>query len=318
MASSPLTERYDLAESALNRGIDVIVIKSSADFERKCSRDCWGSCQAQKRTIALDVITTSDGRIYPVEWPEEGMHNVYSTSTYPLCDLLTIEESNQIFRRIKAAYPSAIVVANYAPADKRGFDRVDYLEGDVIEFSSRNYDVNYPRPLIMMEWVENIVLQDIFDSSLRSSQDTAFIERRHRALDDFGDALSRVTRPKMFKAVPWPELEFLEQFDLPVDGFTVADSSKRNYFRSRGGVAQNVWGKGSDSGQHLFECRKALVRNIRERYPSTFIAASGGVFSKDDAQQMLDAGADIVQLCSVVFHKGFGCLKEFEGLPARQ
>ncbi|MBW2964547.1 hypothetical protein KY363_03735, partial [Candidatus Woesearchaeota archaeon] len=38
---------------------------------------------------------------------------------------------------------------------------------------------------------------------------------------------------------------------------------------------------------------------------------SGGIFSAADAQEMFDAGADAVQLCSVIYHRGMPVIEEF-------
>ena len=312
LASSILTETYDVIGPAIEAGVGAVVLKSSSNFKRSCGKKC-GPCKKEKRTIRLDVITDSKGNIYPISNMDESMggHNIYSTSTNYQCELLTIDESNRLFDRIKQDHPEIVVVANFAPRQKQDFELIDLLKGDIVEFSSRNYVADFKRPIDLFVYTSDDLLSCCESGYNLAENEKRFREYRNNVLAEFSDQLRHVNRPKLFKFLRQPELGFQEQLALPVDGFTIADSEKSAHYTSKDGVCRLVWGKGSISGQPLFDTTKGYIKLVRNEYHSDkFIAASGGVFSPEDAKAMFNAGANAVQLCSVIFYKGFGAIRE--------
>ncbi|MBM3256748.1 MAG: quinone-dependent dihydroorotate dehydrogenase [Candidatus Liptonbacteria bacterium] len=67
---------------------------------------------------------------------------------------------------------------------------------------------------------------------------------------------------------------------------------------------------GGLSGKPLFTKACEIICHIRARAPKFAIIGTGGVFSAEDARQMLGAGADLVELYTGFIYKGPGLIKE--------
>lgn len=68
--------------------------------------------------------------------------------------------------------------------------------------------------------------------------------------------------------------------------------------------------KGGLSGKPLFEKVLKQVKRVRKYYPSEFVLIfSGGIFTAEDAQRALAAGADLLQIYSGMIYEGPGIFR---------
>jgi hypothetical protein len=310
LASSPFTEKYETIDAAIRYGVGAVVLKSSSVFDRNCERRC-DSCDNNSKVVTKQMARNKRGefrRCYSRP-QHEYLRIVNSTSRNYECDLLTIEESNALFDRIKQDHPDVVVVASFAPRRKRDFDSVDNLKGDILEISPRAYGAGYMRPFVESAWKGiSTNYHWVFGGELAARE---FMRWQEKVIRDFSDSLKHIRRPKLLKWVQEPELSPTVQLCFDVDGFTIADSMKRRQYSYEDDWCVTRWGKGSVSGQLNLDDTLRAICEVRSLEPKKFIAASGGIFFKEDAKLAIRAGADAVQLCSVLYFMGMRAIRDF-------
>ena len=79
---------------------------------------------------------------------------------------------------------------------------------------------------------------------------------------------------------------------------TYADSKKSSGYIGLQGYGTAQWGKGSICGEYLKRDTLAHMPILREHKPDVHISASGGVFEVEDAKDLLENGANSIQLCN--------------------
>lgn len=310
LASSPFTERYETIDEAIRYGVGAVVLKSSSVFDRNCERRC-DSCNNNSKVVTKQMVRNRRGesRGCYSRPQHEYLRVVNSTSRNYECDLLTIGESNALFDRIKKDHPDVVVVASFAPRRKQDFDSVDRLKGDVLEISPHAYGAGYTRPFTLTARDELGIVDDYLSGREIAARE--FMRWQEKVIRDFSDSLKHIRRPKLLKWVQEPELSPTVQLCFDVDGFTIADSMKRRQYSYEDDWCVTRWGKGSVSGQLNLDDTLRAICEVRSLEPKKFIAASGGIFFKEDAKLAIRAGADAVQLCSVLYFMGMRAIRDF-------
>lgn len=117
-------------------------------------------------------------------------------------------------------------------------------------------------------------------------------------------------RPVMFKVSPDFSDETIDLItdiliDTPLDGIVATDGTRaRQGLHSDPALVDRI-GSGLLSGAPLARRALDIVRRIHTRSGGNYpIIGVGGLMSPDDVRAMLDAGADLVQLCTGLVYEG--------------
>ncbi len=108
-------------------------------------------------------------------------------------------------------------------------------------------------------------------------------------------------------------IELMQQYKF--DGIIVSNTTTSRKGLSLAQSDIEAMGNGGLSGKPLFKDNLSLVREIRMKLPSEVsVIACGGIFSVDDARQMFDAGANLLQIYTSFIYKGPTIVKELAKL----
>ena len=117
-------------------------------------------------------------------------------------------------------------------------------------------------------------------------------------------------RPVMLKVSPDMSDETIDLvtdilIDTPLDGIVATDGTRSRTGLQTSSAGINKAGGGHLSGAPLSRRSVEIVHRIHTRSGGTYpIIGSGGLMSADDVRAMLDAGADLVQLCTGLVYEG--------------
>ncbi len=154
----------------------------------------------------------------------------------------------------------------------------------------------------------NVSGDDVQNESLTHSE--AYVRALLEPLFDFRRGQNQY-RPILLKISPdLADGEIDRITDIlvktPLDGIVATNGSFR---RSDGATASRKGGR--MSGAQLAQRSVEVVRRIRERAGAGYpIIGSGGMMTPADVKTMLEAGADLVQLCSGLIFEGPKLLKK--------
>jgi len=114
----------------------------------------------------------------------------------------------------------------------------------------------------------------------------------------------RTRKPILVKIAPDLEPQALEELlevctRRGVDGLIATNTTL-----SRDGLDTETGESGGLSGRPLFPRSIAIIRHIRQHLPDIPIIGVGGIMSAENASQMLDAGADLLQIYTGLIYKG--------------
>lgn len=150
-------------------------------------------------------------------------------------------------------------------------------------------------------------------SNLSKLQDKEELAKILFAVTDYRNA-QLVRKPVLLKVSPDLNFHQLDDslqlvLDYGLDGVIATNTSVSR----QGLITDNrvvlEMGNGGLSGRPIANRSTELVKYIRKYMPGGFpIIASGGVLNVNDAQQKLDAGADVLQLYTGFIYKGTGLL----------
>lgn len=108
-------------------------------------------------------------------------------------------------------------------------------------------------------------------------------------------------------------IELMQQYKF--DGIIVSNTTTSRKGLSLAQSDIEAMGNGGLSGKPLFKDNLSLVREIRMKLPSEVsVIACGGIFSVDDARQMFDTGANLLQIYTSFIYKGPSIVKELARL----
>jgi hypothetical protein len=310
MASSPFTQSFGPIKKGIECGVDAVVLKScspNVDVDKR---------KEQRRWVKKRVIVHPDGYCLPsVGSDEQG--NVWltktlsCTSTGPDIELLTIEEANDLYQKIKE-FSDVKVIQSFAPRSYDDFSHAERLLADAIEINPRFYFIDIPRPYLISAWQGNKPADPrvLEEKAIESGE---YEEEKARKVNDLHNGVESLELgiPIIFKICREHfELEYESQLAIPVEGFTYSDSMKSGSYKMEDGCAVNRWGKGSICGEYLWSGTMMGIPSLRRETPDAFISASGGIMSEEEALFCLENGADSVQLCSAVYFDGFQKVKD--------
>ncbi|MDE5709102.1 MAG: quinone-dependent dihydroorotate dehydrogenase [Alistipes sp.] len=117
-------------------------------------------------------------------------------------------------------------------------------------------------------------------------------------------------RPIMLKVSPDMSDETVDLvtdilIETPLDGIVATDGTRSRSGLQTSGAGIGKAGSGHLSGAPLARRAVEIVRRIHTRSGGTYpIIGVGGIMSADDARAMLDAGADLIQLCTGLIYEG--------------
>ena len=308
IAASPLTARWNYIENTIKAGASSIIVRSAADFQRKCDRLC-NPCGG--KYLGIFQIGLSDGPGLAQQKHKE-VRSVFSTShNASHCDRLTIAEANSLVRKIKNRFGSAYPVINsFAPSSLEELKDVSNLTGDVIELNLRWIKRDFNLPAIVSAYNA--------DADLLSAEQQNKID----AIKNHGEFISKlagtflkdyVDRPTLLKVEP---TNFADPYidsrliTHNYSGLTLFDSIKAAGMWSENGVSKQGWGKSSISGKLDPKMNiRARTKFIRQgTYQNTradmFISGSGGVYDISDVDYLLEVGVNSIQLCSAIYYFG--------------
>ncbi|MCM1150797.1 MAG: quinone-dependent dihydroorotate dehydrogenase [Alistipes senegalensis] len=93
--------------------------------------------------------------------------------------------------------------------------------------------------------------------------------------------------------------------DTPLDGIVATNGTRSRSGLQTSGAGIGKAGSGHLSGAPLTRRAAEIVRRIHTRSGGTYpIIGVGGIMTPDDARAMLDAGADLIQLCTGLIYEG--------------
>jgi len=303
LASSPLNDNINLVQKAIDAGIDAVVLKSVSPLAKP------GTQKIGVRTIKKGVIPNVDQTWFAsTEEIPEYKRTMFSTSTHWDIDVLSFEEANELYRKIKKYSPDTNVIQNFSPSKISDLSLVERLEADAIEFNFRQLLMTGSRPYVV--WAYNPFE---FHGKMPPDGEQIFqnlkqmVKEKDQKVKELKTELAklRLGVPTLLKmARDFFELDFITQLSLPVDGFSYADTSKCVSFQSRDGYNVQRWGKGSLSGDFIKEDTLMKARLFRgEHKPDGYLSAAGGIMAFRDARNALHF-ANSVQLCTAVYWYG--------------
>lgn len=116
--------------------------------------------------------------------------------------------------------------------------------------------------------------------------------------------LTKLRKPLLVKIAPDLEPQALDELlevctRRGVDGLIATNTTL-----SRDGLNTTTEQTGGLSGKPLFPRSLAILRHIRQQLPGTPLIGVGGIMAPNDAQQMLEAGADLIQIYTGFIYKG--------------
>lgn len=123
-------------------------------------------------------------------------------------------------------------------------------------------------------------------------------------------------RPILVKVspdIPVPQLDEIIEYAMMsgVDGIVAGNTTKSRDGLSISGDKIDEIGNGGMSGAPLYKKNLALVRHIHEKSGGNLpIIGVGGIMSGEQAKEMLDAGASLIEIYSGFIYEGPGIVKK--------
>lgn len=118
-------------------------------------------------------------------------------------------------------------------------------------------------------------------------------------------------RPILLKCAPsFTEMDYSDFKELPLDGFTWADSEKYGAYTCINDIPVWTSEKGSICGEQLQEGTLQKIYWMRQHLPNTHLSASGGIMDEKSAIQAFEKSANSIQLCSAIMFGGFNRVKK--------
>ena len=312
IASSPLTSNMDHIKKSIKAGADTIILKSAT------SLDAVIPPKGIRKISVHKLVEFNYGFVIPMQ------DSLHTTSTARDCEMLSIKESNNLFREIKKYSSGTKVIANFAPITPDYFMLVNNLEGDAIEISQRWYDLKISKPyfIIMdanpkfdlkanssMRWRNSDISKTIDHVVTEAKKYQLGLKEKEHA---FRDGMNSIygQRPILLKLCrQFFEMNLSVYEAMTCDGFTFSDSTKGGLITQLAGVQVDIFGKGSMCGSTLTDETIAYIKHFRKRN-THYISASGGILNADNAQQAISNGAGSVQLCTAIYLYGYDSIKE--------
>ena len=206
--------------------------------------------------------------------------------------------------RIKQDHPKTIICASIAK------NTTSASEGDIIGDYTKSFSLLYD---FVDMFTVNVSCPNV--EGLQHLQDVSYLSDVVDPLLDMRICYDSY-RPILVKVSPDIPLEELDEIldycmMSGVDGVVAGNTTT-----SREGLVTpkdkvDKIGKGGLSGAPLFEKSLALVKHIHEhtlgRLP---IVGVGGIMGPEQARQMLDAGASLVEICTGFIYEGPGAVKK--------
>lgn len=312
VASCPFTDNIKNIRSAIDAGVDAVVLKSVTDLERPINRS------KKQRTIIKNkypYFPNNDfGRGEYIAAPapdfEEGdiktSQPLYCWSDAKDIEILTLQEANKLFDEVKEYSPETKVIQSFAPRTTQQFNNIYKLKADAFEINSRWYknpEFKFSKPISFLYGSEDENTQTYLD----------FQEDKINRFNQFFKEINRekISVPIIYKlSRDQLELPLEKQLAFQADGFTFSDSQKVAITTTKNGVTGMYWGKGSQCGSPLYAMTKQMTKILRKQRPDTYLSASGGILTGEDAAAVMQAGADSIQLCTAIYQRGFNTITE--------
>ena len=111
-------------------------------------------------------------------------------------------------------------------------------------------------------------------------------------------------KPILVKIAPDLEPQALDELLEVCTRRSVDGVIATNTTLSRDGLNVPTQEAGGLSGRPLFPRSLAIVRHIRAQLPHMPIIGVGGIFTADDAWEMMQAGADLLQVYTGIIYEG--------------
>ncbi len=227
---------------------------------------------------------------------EMGSVSSYSEGGDP--KLLSIEESNELYRIIKKEFPKRHVVQSLGITHEDDFELVKRLEGDAIELNLRYYHKFQRSPLLLphnLELARHLGLEDEVALYNQNRTDVYDMTARYVA--------SRVRyKPVLLKLERRAdEMDYAAYADLAFDGFTCCDSGKNVIVNRDPRVGFRLINKGKTSGRYLLPSSLHVMQTVKTKKPHAYVSVSGGIVDRASVVAAFINGANSVQLCSALY-----------------
>ena len=206
--------------------------------------------------------------------------------------------------RIKQDHPKTIICASIAK------NTTSASEGDIIGDYTKSFSLLYD---FVDMFTVNVSCPNV--EGLQHLQDVSYLSDVVDPLLDMRICYDSY-RPILVKVSPDIPLEELDEIldycmMSGVDGVVAGNTTT-----SREGLVTpkdkvDKIGKGGLSGAPLFEKSLALVKHIHEHtFGRLPIVGVGGIMGPEQARQMLDAGASLIEICTGFIYEGPGAVKK--------
>ena len=152
--------------------------------------------------------------------------------------------------------------------------------------------------------------------NLRALQDKGPLKKLLSHMMVLRDA-EKVSKPILLKIAPDLSLSQIDDVlevitEVNLDGIIATNTTiSRESLKTASAKIEEI-GNGGLSGQPLTDRSQAVVKYIRDKMPNLTIIGVGGICSPKDAQAMLAAGADLVQVYSGMVYYGPELIKDIK------
>lgn len=163
---------------------------------------------------------------------------------------------------------------------------------------------------------------------LRELQDKKALDDLLVALDEEGVVLERKggdqgstgrkRKPILVKIAPDLEPQALDELLEVCSNRNVDGLIATNTTLSRDGLNEPTEEAGGLSGRPLFPRSLAIIRHVRRQWPDLPIIGVGGIMSPRNAEEMMEAGADLVQIYTGLIFNGPLFARDINRYLARQ
>lgn len=180
----------------------------------------------------------------------------------------------------------------------------DYLQSLRVLYAHGDYfaiNVSSPNTPGLRQLQDKDALRDLLTAL---SAESVKLHKETASADSAVDAEARARKPILVKIAPDLEPQALEELldvcvSCGVDGLIATNTTL-----SRDGLNSPTDEAGGLSGRPLLPRSLAIVRHIRQHLPNIPLIGVGGIMEPQDAIQMLDAGADLLQIYTGFIYKG--------------
>jgi len=329
LASSLFTNNFQTIKEAIDVGVDTVVLKTTTSLSKKNNKT--GIRFLKKGGILeLSGIYFLQSNGYQGEYHLNDTLSCRSTSLD--IEMLSVNETEFLYDKIKLYSPSTNVIISFAPMKDDDFEILNNMPGDGVEINTRWFPLNLERP-----YIANVFLPENYNSKILSNNSSIYwketlksktprelidecvlkskkyADENKRKFNFFKEGLPKLRKDRLTLiklARQYWEMDFQKYIELDNYGFTFFDSQKEGLSTSISGVQIDVFGKGSTSGGSLTEMTLSLINILRNQNNDKYISASGGIMNPDHALKAFENGANSVQICSAIYFGGFKRLNE--------